>query len=229
MWYIVIMKIKLLFVDDDIQLLESLNLYFTRLGYDTTVVDCGSKALEILENETFNCIILDITMSDIDGIAVCKKVRSASNTPIIFITSLEEERTVVLGFEVGADDYIRKPFSLLELEARIKARIKNINSSELIFGGLCIDKARKRVYYNGEMLCITSLEFEILLYLAENLEKSFTKEQLFEQIWNQPALGNIHTVQSHIFSLRKKLLHLTGINYITTQWGKGYSFVPDYT
>lgn len=225
------MKIKLLFVDDDIQLLESLNLYFTRLGYDTTVVDCGSKALEILENETFNCIILDITMSDIDGISVCKKVRSTSktNTPIIFITSLEEERTVVLGFEVGADDYIRKPFSLLELEARIKARIKNINSSELIFGGLSIDKARKRVYYKGEMLCITSLEFEILLYLAENLDKSFTKEQLFEQIWNQPALGNIHTVQSHIFSLRKKLLHLTGINYITTQWGKGYSFIPDYS
>ena len=227
-------KQKILIVDDDVNIAELISLYLTKECFDTKMVHDGESALKEFETYAPNLILLDLMLPGIDGYQVCREIRAKANVPIIMLSAKGEIFDKVLGLELGADDYIMKPFDSKELVARVKAHIERyqrltasgIPTNDVIeIRGLKIDKTARRVYVNGEEKAFTTKEFDLLTFLAENPNHVFTKEEIFREIWEMESVGDIATVTVHIKKIREKIEDSSSKpQYIETIWGVGYRF-----
>lgn len=223
---------RLLFIDDDIDFLESNRLYFSKKQYTVFCTDNPREALVFLASTSIDCIILDIDMPNMNGFEVCQKIRNASATPIIFLSGFADSRNRIASFQVGGDDFLAKPYDILELELRIEARIRKneqIFFSEVLrFGDLCIDENKRMITYKDNIGKFSSLQFDIILFLARNSGKVFSYEQLYDQIWKEPIIKSRHNLQVAVATVRHKLAQLCeGKQYIRTVSRKGYYFIDD--
>ena len=219
---------KILVVDDDSNICELINMYLQSTGYDTRIVYDGKSAQEVFSEYKPDLVLLDIMIPNIDGIDVLKWIRRESSTPVIMLTAKGETFDKVLALELGADDYVVKPFEPKELMARVKAVMRrytadNSNKEMLKFSELVIDSNSYDVIYKGKEIKMPPKEFELLYYLASNKNKVFTREQLLCEVWGYDYPGDSRTVDVHIKRLREKLGG--GDNWqIETVWGVGYKF-----
>lgn len=220
----------LLIVDDNKQITSILEDYAKNEGYKTIVALDGEGALIKFEEEKPDIILLDVMMPKKDGFSVCREIRKTSNVPIIMITARGEDFEKIMGLEIGADDYIVKPFSLGEVMARIKAIMRRVGNEEnkkqkLSFDNLQIDMDTYSAYINNEKLPLTKKEIEILWTLCKAQNKVFSREQLLNMIWGYDYYGDNRTVDSHIKRLRAKIDKFEHISWdIATIWGVGYKF-----
>ena len=225
-------KLKILIVDDDPNIQQLISLYLTREGFDVATAAAGDEALRIFKSDPPNLMLLDIMLPVMDGWQVCREVRKVSNIPIIMLTAKDETFDKVLGLELGADDYIVKPFDTKELVARIKAvlrRIQTVDSpgagKELSFPGLTINITQYTVTYLGRPLEMPPKELELLYFLASHPGTVFTREQLLEQVWGYDVFGDSRTVDVHVKRIRDKLVGSEELGWvIRTVWGVGYKF-----
>ncbi len=223
-------KTKILLVDDDPNISQLVNLYLTKEGFDVEIAARGDDALKLFRNSAPNLILLDIMLPGMDGWQVCREVRKVSNIPIIMTTAKDETFDKVLGLELGADDYVVKPFDMKEVVARIKAVIRRYQSvespdKELVFPGLSINISNYAVHYKGQPLELPPKELELLYFLASHQGKVFTREQLLEQVWGYDFFGDSRTVDVHVKRLREKLSEGEELGWaIKTVWGVGYKF-----
>lgn len=219
---------KILIVDDTVDIAELISEVLIDEGYETVIKNNGFEALEETKKTTFDLILLDIMMPDMTGIEVLNKIRTQIACPIIFITAKAQILDKLLGFELGADDYITKPFITEELVARVKAHLRrdhrklNNNSSMIKIGAIELNKDSYEVKKNNKLISLSTREFELLAYLITNAGNVLAKEQIFNSVWGT-NYGEIGTVAVHINSLRKKLDPKE--EYIKTVWGVGYKFV----
>ena len=225
---------KILIVEDEVAIAELEKDYLELSGFDVVMQHTGDAGLKAALNEDFNLIILDLMLPNVDGFEICKKVREKKNTPIIMVSAKKEDIDKIRGLGLGADDYMTKPFSPSELVARVKAHLaryerlvgSGVKANEIIeIRGIKIDKTARRVYVNGEEKAFTTKEFDLLTFLAENPNHVFTKEELFNKIWDMESIGDIATVTVHIKKIREKIEKDTAKpQYIETIWGVGYRF-----
>ena len=225
---------KILIVEDEVAIAELEKDYLELSGFDVVMQHTGDAGLKAALNEDFNLIILDLMLPNVDGFEICKKVREKKNTPIIMVSAKKEDIDKIRGLGLGADDYMTKPFSPSELVARVKAHLaryerlvgSGVKANEIIeIRGIKIDKTARRVYVNGEEKAFTTKEFDLLTFLAENPNHVFTKEDLFNKIWDMESIGDIATVTVHIKKIREKIeLNTAKPQYIETIWGVGYRF-----
>ena len=219
---------KILIVDDDENICEVIKMYLETTGYNVKVAHDGKAAKEEFVNFSPNLVVLDMMLPGIDGMEVLKWIRKDSNVPVIMLTAKGETFDKVLALEIGADDYVVKPFEPKELLARVKAVMRRYSGEEpdnvvLNFPGLTIDANSYRVIYNGEEVKTPPKEFELLHYLASNKNKVFTRDQLLCEVWGYDYPGDSRTVDVHIKRLREKLNG--GEDWqLETVWGVGYKF-----
>ena len=225
------MKTKILLVDDDPNIRQLVNLYLEKEGFEVEMADRGDTAVEKFKTFAPNLILLALMLPGMDGWQVCREVRKTSNVPIIMLTAKDETFDKVLGLELGADDYMVKPFDTKELVARIKAvlrRFQNADapaSKELSFPGLTINIGQYTVTYMGKELEMPPKELELLYFLASHPGMVFTREQLLEQVWGYDYFGDSRTVDVHVKRLREKLTDGEKMGWqIKTVWGVGYKF-----
>lgn len=221
---------KILIVDDDKNICEILEFNLKNEGFDIEIAFSAEEALKKLSTQ-FSLILLDIMMSGISGYKMAEKLRTEGNqTPIIFLTAKDTENDMLTGFSVGCDDYISKPFSIKEVIARIKAVLKRKNNlstenrevSKLIFDYLIIDLETKELTIKGEGIILTKTEFEILVLLADNPERFFSREEIISKVWSQTPYITERTVDVHVARLRKKIGECASV--ITNRSGYGYRF-----
>lgn len=220
---------KVLIVDDDKDISDLISLVLKKEGIDSTIINDSTKVPELIEKDYFDLILLDIMMPELSGIEVCTKIRDKVNCPIIFLSAKTELIDKMLGYEIGGDDYITKPFNNSELVLKIKShlrlnkRVNNLNKNNIIkIGEILINKETFEVYKEDEKIELSTREFELLKYLMENAGIVLSKEQIFESVWGS-NYGDIGTVAVNIKSLRDKLKDKN--KYIITIWGYGYKFV----
>lgn len=222
------MNYKILMADDDRELLKMLSRYFSMKNYSVVTAENGVEALEKIGTNP-DIILLDINMPGMDGIEVCRRIRDTVSCPIIFLTARVEEQDRVMGLLSGGDDYILKPFSLKELDARIIAHLKreerlHTKTEQRFFDDLVIDYARKSVKIKGQALELTKLEYEIIEFLSMNPEMVFDKERIYEKISGYEAEGDSRVVTELIRRVRNKIKRYTEHEYIETVWGMGYKW-----
>lgn len=222
---------KVLVVDDDINIVKLIKLYLEKEDYEVVTANNGREALEVYNREDPSIIVLDIMMPELDGNAVCREIRKTSNVPIIMLTAKGETFDKVLSLELGADDYIVKPFDPKELTARIKAILrrsetKNTTSDDKIvkFDKLEVNLVNYELKIEGRVLEIPPKELELLYFLASNPNRVFTREQLLEEVWGFDYFGDSRTVDVHIKRLREKLEGTEANWQLKTVWGVGYKF-----
>lgn len=226
---------RILLVEDDLEISKLLNLHFDAGLYQLTSCSKAHEAIDKASSGDFNLILLDITLPDGNGLEICKTLRQkAVQTPIAMLTCHSEEADKVLALELGADDYITKPFGILELMARVKALIRRSEKDEpkpepedklILFKEIAIDSNKMKASFKGRRLDLTPKEFDLLRLLASNPGKTFSRHDLLEQIWGYSFEGYEHTITSHINRLRIKIeSDLNHPQYILTSWGKGYRF-----
>ena len=225
---------KILIVEDEVAIAELEKDYLELSGFDVVMQHTGDAGLKAALNEDFNLIILDLMLPNVDGFEICKKVREKKDIPIIMVSAKKEDIDKIRGLGLGADDYMTKPFSPSELVARVKAHLaryerlvgSGVKANEIIeIRGIKIDKTARRVYVNGEEKAFTTKEFDLLTFLAENPNHVFTKEELFNKIWDMESIGDIATVTVHIKKIREKIeFNTSKPQYIETIWGVGYRF-----
>ena len=222
---------KVLVVDDDINIVKLIKLYLEKEDYEVVTANNGREALEVYNREDPSIIVLDIMMPELDGNAVCREIRKTSNVPIIMLTAIGETFDKVLSLELGADDYIVKPFDPKELTARIKAILrrsetKNTTSDDKIvkFDKLEVNLVNYELKIEGRVLEIPPKELELLYFLASNPNRVFTREQLLEEVWGFDYFGDSRTVDVHIKRLREKLEGTEANWQLKTVWGVGYKF-----
>ena len=225
---------NILVCDDDKQIVEAIDIYLTGEGYHVIKAYDGYEALKILDSTPVDLMILDVMMPGLDGIRTTLKVRETSSIPIIILSAKSEDNDKILGLNIGADDYITKPFNPLELVARVKSHIRrytqlgNMNqqqAGEQIYkcGGLTIDDDNKEVQVDGETIKLTPIEYNILLLLVKNAGKVFSIDEIYEQIWNEEAIGADNTVAVHIRHIREKIeINPREPRYLKVVWGVGY-------
>lgn len=222
---------KVLVVDDDQNVLELVKLYGEREGFQVVGLDNGDSVLPTFDRENPDVVILDIMLPGNDGLTLCRKLRDIRMTPIIMLTAKGDEADRVLGLEMGADDYVSKPFSPRELVARIKAVLRRTQMNDASGGwkikypGLEIQANTRRLLVDGEEKEVTPKEFDLLYHLAQHPRRVFTREELLTTVWGYDYFGDQRTVDVHIRRLRAKLSTLTH-EYLTTVWGVGYQFTP---
>jgi DNA-binding response OmpR family regulator len=226
---------KVLVADDDPNVCEIIRLYFSKHQIDLVVAQDGKAALELIEAEAPDVIILDVMMPQMDGFEACREIRKKWETPIIMLTAKEEEFDRVLGLELGADDYVTKPFSPRELVARVRAILRRMQPREkaeenavsmLSFDQLLIDIDKREVVVSGEKVNFRPKEFDLLVHMAKSPGTVFSREQLLEQIWGYDYFGDVRTIDVHVKKVRQ---HLSSLPYdcIHTVWGIGYKFGVD--
>lgn len=225
---------KVLIIEDEKSISDIIKFNLTKEGFEVETAYDGQEGLDKALSVNPDLILLDVMLPMLDGFQVCKKVRQSSSVPIIMLTAKEEEVDKVLGLELGADDYITKPFGMRELVARIKANIRRTDLIDKLkeepsnvrdFGTLAIDLNRYEVRKNGTTLELTLREFELLKYLAERENKVFSREQLLEEVWGYEYYGDIRTVDVTVRRLREKLEDdSSDPKYIMTKRGIGYYF-----
>lgn len=224
-----------LIVEDDPNIVDILKFNFEKEGYNILVAMDGATGLELAQTGNPDLILLDVMLPRMDGFEVCRKVREKSNVPIIMLTAREEEVDKVLGLELGADDYITKPFSIRELTARVKANLRRMSidmsstsqdpSSTITSGELVINIERYEVQKRGQVIDITLREFELLKFLAQQPEKIFSRENLLENVWGYEYYGDVRTVDVTVRRLREKIEDDPSLpRYIVTKRGVGYYF-----
>ena len=224
------MKTKIMVVDDDPNIRELVRLYLEKEGFEVTCAERGDEAVKMFRATPPNMMLLDVMLPGMDGWQVCREVRKISNIPIIMLTAKDETFDKVLGLELGADDYIVKPFDMKELVARIKAVIRRFQAAdapekELVFPGLTINISQYTVTYMGKPLEMPPREIELLYFLASHPGMVFTREQLLEQVWGYDYFGDSRTVDVHVKRLREKLSGGEELGWqIKTVWGVGYKF-----
>ncbi|OAT81845.1 response regulator transcription factor [Desulfotomaculum copahuensis] len=221
---------NILVVDDEQKIRELIRIYLEPEGFQVTEAENGRQALDILSRENFDLVILDLMMPDVDGWAVCREVRKNSSVPIIMLTARGDEIDRVLGLELGADDYMVKPFSPREMVARVKAVLRRTLPEEpkkgrLQFDGLSIDPSSRQVTVLGRPVSLTPKEYDLLYFLAQSPGRVYTREQLLENVWGYDFFGEVRTVDTHVTRLREKLARVKGApQYVSTVWGVGYKF-----
>src|SRR5690625_537188 len=228
---------KILVVDDEERIRRLLKLYLTREGYEIDKAENGKEALDLALDNDYDVILLDLMLPEMDGIEMCTKLRESKATPVIMLTAKGEESNCVQGFEVGADDYIVKPFSPREVVLRVKALLRrssatkylktNTDSHEvLVYPHLTIDKDAHRVVADGQEVNLTPKEYDLLYYLAKTPDKVFDREELLREVWEYEFFGDLRTVDTHVKRLREKLSRVSedAAKMIVTVWGVGYKF-----
>ena len=230
------MGAKVLVVDDESNIVDILTANLERNGYEVIAAYDGHQALQLALNENPDLILLDCMLPGMDGFDVCRKVRLHSSVPIIMLTAKSEEIDKVLGLELGADDYITKPFSVREVMARVKAQIRRINYAEsdhsddhqLVFGDLVIDQEAYEVTRGGETLPLTLREFELLRFLARYAGQVFSRETLLEKVWGYEYYGDVRTVDVTVRRTREKVEpDQNNYRYLLTKRGVGDYFNKD--
>ena len=221
---------KVLIADDDNNISELIKVYFEKDGFQTVVAHDGKKAVELFKSEAPSIVILDVMMPEMDGWQVCREIRRVSNIPIIMLTAKGETFDKVLGLELGADDYMVKPFDPKELIARVKAVLRRADTKEtnadqeIVFPNLTINLTNYELKINGNIIEVPPKELELLYFLASNPNRVFTREQLLEEVWGFDYFGDSRTVDVHIKRLREKLEGVEGNWSLKTVWGVGYKF-----
>ena len=221
---------KILIADDDHNVLELLSLYLVKEGYEVATASDGVEALEQVKDVEPDLLILDVMMPRLDGWDVCKTIRKESLVPIVMLTAKGEDYDRILGLELGADDYVVKPFHPVEVVARVKAILRRVNRGKvgaktLNFPGLVIDLDRHEVLVDGELVALTPKEFELLVYLAERPGWAYSREQILRDVWGYDFIGDGRTIDAHIKRLRQKLGTKRDRSWrISTVWGVGYKF-----
>jgi len=222
----------ILVVDDEKDIREIIEIYLINEGYNIVLASDGIEALEKLKKEKIDLIILDIMMPKLDGIRTCIKIREDKKMPIIMLSAKSEDSDKILGLNIGADDYIIKPFNPLELVARVKSQLrrvtsfseaKEINDEEIYIDGLRINKANREVLVEDRNIKLTPREFDILEVLAINRGRVLSTEQIYEKVWNEPFYNSENTVAVHIRNIREKIeINPKDPKYIKLVWGVGY-------
>lgn len=235
---------KILVIEDEEGIIHLINLYLKDAGFTVIVANDGADGLALHAREHPDLVILDIMLPAIDGFEVCRRIRAWSNTPILMLTARIAEDDRITGLDLGADDYLAKPFNPRELVSRVRAILRRASNqpngevvsaltgqaangnktSVLRFSGLLIDLLARRVEVNGKEIALTPTEFDLLALLAKSPERVFTREVLMNQVWGYDYLGDGHTIDVHMSALRKKIEGASGLRHIKTIWRVGYRF-----
>lgn len=222
---------NILVCDDEKDIVSALKIYLTSDGYSVREAYSGKEAVRLLKEEEFHLILMDIMMPEMDGIMAMIKIRETSNVPVILLTAKSEDTDKVLGLNVGADDYITKPFNPVELLARVRSQLRRymqlgggeIRKDILAVGGIEMDDRTKEVIRDGEVVSLTRTEYDILKLLMENPGKVFSPGQIYEQVWKDNPFGTENTVAVHIRHLREKVeYNPTEPRHLKVVWGRGY-------
>lgn len=222
---------RVLVCDDDLAILNSIEIYLKQEGFEVLKAENGLQALEIIQNHEIHCMVLDIMMPGLDGLETTLKIREKYQFPIILLSAKSEDTDKITGLSFGADDYVTKPFSPLELVARVKSQIRRFvtfsgfvkKQSQIVTGGLLIDTAAKTVSVDGREVMLTAKEYMILEYLAMNMEHVLSSSQIYEAVWKEPSFGTEKTVTVHIKNLREKIeIDPKQPKYIKVVYGLGY-------
>jgi DNA-binding response OmpR family regulator len=228
---------RILIVEDDQSIANLLKDYLVLSSYEVKIVNNGTDGLKVLADEEIELVILDIMLPDMDGFEVLRTIRERDDIPVLLVSARAEEIYKINGLSLGADDYITKPFSSGELVARVNAHLKKFermkerfgkeqNVSKLQVRGLELQKESRRVFVNGNEVMLAQKEFDLLLFLLQNANRVFGKEELFERIWGMDALSDASTVTVHIARIREKIEdNPSKPQYIGTVWGSGYRFM----
>ena len=223
---------NVLVCDDDREIVEAIEIYLSQEGYKVLKAYDGEEALKVLDREKVDLLIIDVMMPKLDGIRATLKIREKKNMPIIILSAKSEDADKILGLNVGADDYMTKPFNPLELTARVKSQLRRYtqlgstidksNQAVYAVGGLSIDDEQKEVTVDGEPVRLTPIEYNILLLLVKNQGKVFSIDQIYESIWNEDAIGVDNTVAVHIRHIREKIeINPKEPRYLKVVWGVG--------
>ena len=223
----------ILVCDDDKEIVEAIEIYLSQEGYDVLKAYDGIEAMKIMEEKEVNLLIIDVMMPRLDGIRATLKIREKNSLPIIILSAKSEDSDKILGLNIGADDYLTKPFNPLELVARVKSQLRRYTQlgskvteqQEEIYvtGGLMINDERKEVMVDGELVKLTPIEYNILLLLMKNQGRVFSIHQIYEAIWNEEAIGADNTVAVHIRHIREKIeINPKEPRYLKVVWGVGY-------
>ena len=221
---------KILIVDDEKLLVKGMKFNFEQDGYTIKAAYDGEEALKLAHDKSIDLIILDLMLPKIDGITVCQKVREFSAVPIIMLTAKAEDMDKIMGLEYGADDYITKPFNILELKARVKAILRrtapvSVDKSKISYGSITLDYNQRKIIINGSSIDLTSKEFDLMDLFLSNPEKVYSRDNLLDLIWGYDYPGDARTVDVHIRRLREKIEpNSAEPKYIMTKWGAGYYF-----
>ncbi|MCD7835178.1 MAG: response regulator transcription factor [Lachnospiraceae bacterium] len=223
---------NILVCDDDREIVDAIEIYLSQDGYHIFKAYDGEQAIDILGREEIHLLIMDVMMPKLDGIRATLKIREYSSIPIIMLSAKSEDTDKILGLNIGADDYITKPFNPLELVARVKSNLRRYTSlgslnnggkSVYQVGGLVVNDETKQVSVDGESVKMTPIEYNILLLLMKNLGKVFSINQIYESIWNEDAIGADNTVAVHIRHIREKIeINPKEPRYLKVVWGVGY-------
>ena len=221
---------SVLVVEDEASIASFVALYLKNAGYDVATVANGSEALLSVERQQPSLIVLDLMLPDLDGIEVCKRVRQSSDVPILMLTARDEDVDKIIGLEVGADDYLTKPFNPRELVARVKSILRRsvperreLQTRQITHGKLEIDAGRREVQVDGEEIQLAPKEFDLLWELLDHRGLVLTRDQLLERVWGYTFAGDTRTVDVHVRQLRRKLGEASPI---VTVWGVGYKVAP---
>ena len=227
-------KERILIVDDDKNICELLRLYLEKEGYETAMAHDGENALNVFEESAFDLVLLDVMMPRVDGWEACRRIRAKGNTPIIMLTAKGETFDKVLGLELGADDYVVKPFDTKEVVARIKAVLRRSGRSvpvatspadgALVFDNLVVNITKYELKVKDEVIDTPPKELELLHHLASNPNKVFTRDALLDEVWGFEYYGDSRTIDVHIKRLREKLEGVSEQWSLKTVWGVGYKF-----
>jgi DNA-binding response OmpR family regulator len=226
----------ILVVDDEKDIVSALKIYLTSDGYNVLTAYNGTEALEILDNNEVHLVLMDIMMPETDGLTAVTKLREKYNMPVIFTTAKSEDTDIIIGLNLGADDYITKPFNPVELLARVKSQLRrytlfgsvnservNNNGDVITVGGIEIDNRAKEVRVDGENANLTPTEFDILKLLASSPGKVYSPAEIYKAVWNEAPIGSDSTVAVHIRHLREKIeITPNQPRYIKVVWGQGY-------
>lgn len=223
---------EILVCDDDKEIVDAIEIYLKQEGYDVIKAHDGEEAVEQMKNHDIKLIIMDIMMPKLDGIRATMKIREFSSVPVIFLSAKSEDTDKILGLNMGADDYITKPFNPLELIARVKSHLRryqklgnDVASDQNVYsaGGLSIDDMKKEVTVDGATVRLTPIEYNILLLLVKNKGRVFSINQIYENIWDEEAIGADNTVAVHIRHIREKIeINPKEPRYLKVVWGVGY-------
>ena len=223
---------EILVCDDDKEIVEAIEIYLTQEGHHILKAYDGEQAIRVLQNHPVDLLIIDVMMPKLDGIRATLKIREEIALPIIILSAKSEDADKILGLNVGADDYVTKPFNPLELVARVKSQLRRYTQlgamtekKENIYetGGLMIDDDRKEVTVDGESVKLTPIEYRILLFLVQNQGRVFSINQIYENIWNEEAIAADNTVAVHIRHIREKIeINPKEPRYLKVVWGLGY-------
>ncbi|MBO4863365.1 MAG: response regulator transcription factor [Eubacterium sp.] len=224
---------NILVCDDDKDIVEAVSIYLETSGYNVIKAYNGIEALELLNKEEIHLVVIDIMMPEMDGIKACLKIREKSAIPVIFLSAKSEDADKILGLDIGADDYVTKPFNPLELVARVKSQLRRYtqlgtiaektDDKVLINGGLEINDSAKQVLVDGEEVKLTPIEYDILMFLTENRGRVFTTGQIYEAVWREDALGADNIIAVHIRHIREKIeINPKEPRFLKVVWGQGY-------